>query len=121
MDYLNKHTFESITLAISIFSLAIAYFSLVVPIRQYLNQRNIEEKDKRFKNYHKLIEELVSLEKPKLHRQVAVVYELRNYSEYFEVTKRILAGLRKEWSKSNMNINELIEEIDLTLDFIEKN
>lgn len=121
MDYLNKHSFEFASLVISIFSLVVAYFSLVVPIKHYLNQRNTEEKDKRFKNYHKLIEELVSLEKPKLHRQVAVVYELRNYSEYFEVTKRILAGLRKEWYKSNTNVDELIKEIDLTLDFIEKN
>ncbi len=76
-------------------------------------------KDRKFKAYHHLIAELVDEQlapdkKLKTDRQIAVIFELRNYSGYFPVTKRILQGLKVDW-KDNLRV---IEEIDQTIDFI---
>lgn len=81
-------------------------------------------KDKRFKTYHDLIDQMVNEQreadrKIKLDRQIAVIYELRNFQEYFDVSIRILKGLKKEWE--NNNNPRVIEEIDLTLDYMESN
>jgi hypothetical protein len=79
-------------------------------------------KDKKFQNYHRLIGELVDeTSNPdrviKLDRQIAIIFELRNYSTYYPVTGRILADLREPWK----NQQRAVSEIDLTLDFISKN
>lgn len=81
-------------------------------------------KDKRFEVYHRLIKELVDEQgNPdkhiKLDRQIAVVYELRNFPKYFEVTKRILIGLKNQW-KDNGDVKRIIEEIDISLTYMGK-
>ncbi len=82
-------------------------------------------KEWNFKNYHKLIKELNQSDTPKepikLYRQVAVVYELRNYPRYFSVSKRIL----QEWidSKSDEDKNKFIplyKEMELCIEFMNK-
>jgi hypothetical protein len=99
--------------------LILAYFALVVPIRQYLGQKRLEEKDKRFTNYHTLVKDIVGADgNVFIDRQIAAVFELRNYSEYYDVTERILMGLRRTWIESNIPAERLIMEIDLTVDFI---
>jgi hypothetical protein len=80
-------------------------------------------KDKRFQTYHKLIDELVNEQlqadrKIKLDRQIAIVYELRNFPKYFDVSERILKGLRVEWEQTNSRI---IKEIDLSLAYMKRN
>lgn len=79
-------------------------------------------KDKRFNNYHRLIKELVDGETPdailRLDRQIAILFELRNYSSYYEVSERILIGLQEAgWNKHS---ERLAKEIDLTLEYIRK-
>jgi hypothetical protein len=105
---------------IGITGLIIAFMSFFMPIRQYIDQRRLEEKDKRFTNYHKLIEGLVDhpAGQPKLDRQIAIVFELRNYPEYFQVTVRILKGLQDSWLPTGDSVKRLITEIDLTIDYI---
>lgn len=51
-------------------------------------------KDKRFVTYHKLIDELVDEKshpsgKLMLDRQIAIIYELRNFPKYYKVTHRM--------------------------------
>jgi len=82
-------------------------------------------KDRRFKTYHDLIDQLVNDGshaggKLMLDRQIAIVFELRRFSKYHHVTKRMLEGLKNEepWKTGNQR---LITEIDLTLDYIESN
>lgn len=96
----------------------IAYFSLVLPIYKYLQDKRKEERNKRFENYHKLIDELVGGQAGKdvmLDRQVAIIYELRNFNEYFPVTLRILEGLKNTWSQQD---DRLLNEIRLTEEYI---
>jgi hypothetical protein len=57
----------------------------------------------------------------KLDRQIAVVFELRNFKEYFPVTLRILKGLRNDWQDygPESKRNRLLQEIDESIKFIE--
>lgn len=80
-------------------------------------------RDKRFKTYHQLIDELVNETRNqdriiKLDRQIAIIFELRNFVSYYSVTKRILSGLKEDWKDSNPRV---ITEINLTLEFVSKN
>jgi len=96
----------------------LAYFALLLPIFKYLQEKRLEEKDKRFLNYHRLIDELAggSGKDPMLDRQIAIVFELRNFKEYHPVTLRILTGLKQTWfNPEDPNKNKrLLEEISLT-------
>ena len=82
-------------------------------------------KEWNFKNYHKLIKELNQSDTPnepiKLYRQVAIVYELRNYPRYFSVSKRILEGWLEEMKDDkNKNMKPLYEEMRLCIEFMNK-
>lgn len=110
---------------IEIIGLVIAYFGLIVPIYQYLNSKHDDEKEKRFKNFHQLIKDLVQPEAilgvPYLDRQIAIVYELKNLKEYYPVISRILIGLKTQWHNPPTALGNprLIGEIDLTLKYID--
>ncbi len=103
------------------FSLVVTLVTSLFLALKYLNQRAIEIRDRRFEIYHTLIQRLVEPAPGtvmKLDRQIAVVYELRNFPEYFDVTLRILRGLRDAW-KSAAGAERLLSEIDLTLAYVE--
>ncbi len=70
-----------------IIGIVLAYFGLVLPIFKYLQEKRLEEKDKRFLNYHRLIDELIGgpNKTPMLDRQIAIIYELRNFKDYYPV------------------------------------
>jgi len=111
-----------------ILSIVVAILLAVVPtfwsFIRYLNLKNKEIEHDRFKIFHELIKDLVQPDTPgqsmALDRQIAIIYELRNFSEYFEVTRRMLSGLKKSWNNppTNNNAERLIEEIDLTIEYI---
>ena len=83
-------------------------------VLQY-RQRN---KDKRFEAYHDLIDQLVNEQRNpdraiKLDRQVAIVFELRNFASYYPVSIRILEGFRDVCENER-----IIKEIDLTVEYM---
>jgi len=111
---------------------ALGLIFVVVPLMwsvwQYLRFKRQELRAERFKTYHDLIKQLVEREeadKPKmLDRQLAVVFELRRFPEYFEPSLRIIKGLREGWSKDYGPVEKrsrLMEEMDATIKHIEKN
>lgn len=53
-----------------------------------------------------------------LDRQIGIIFELRNYPEYFEVTKRILFDLRSKWANDSAN-ERIIREIKYTEFYME--
>ncbi len=78
-------------------------------------------RDKRFDRYHSLIKELVDEQiEPdkvkKLHRQIAVVFELRNFPSYFPVSKRILQDLKNSWTHPS-----IVVELDRSIDYMSSN
>lgn len=109
LNYLNVYVG-----AITAVSAIVAGLWAVIKFRQFL-------KDKRFDTYHTLIQELVDEQlhpdrKIKLDRQIAIVYELRNFPAYYPVSSRILRGLKETtWEGSDARV---LEEIDLTLSYI---
>ncbi len=96
--------------------------AMVVQLWQYIDQKKVELRDKRFEYFHRLIRELVEPSTDQkmmyLDRQIAVVFELRNFPEYAEVSERILIGLRDTWSKNPESLQRMITEIDLTLAYL---
>jgi hypothetical protein len=109
---------------------AIGVLSGLIPLAwtiiSYIHSKRQELKEKRFEAYHRLIKQLVEGDNPDLSvfidRQIAIIFELANFKEYYPVTRRILIGLRKTWSEKtdtvSYSINRVIEEIDLTLKHI---
>lgn len=108
-------------------SAALAAIPLLWLAFQYILQKRQEQRNLRFKEYHKLIKELVEGENPKhpvrLDRQLAVVFELRRFMEYYEPSLRILRGLRDSWATSGYGPEDknkrLIEEMDATIAWME--
>lgn len=98
--------------------------ALIVYSLLYMRDRRNQIRQQRFENYHRLVSDLVKgredQKEPFLDSQIAVVYELRNYREYKEVSIRILEGLRQEWA-GNSKHARLIEEISYTIERLQKN
>jgi hypothetical protein len=91
---------------------------------QQITQRKSESRERDFQAFHRLVKELVSPDAAgavmHLDRQAAVVFELRHFPRYYEFTQRMLIGLKKAWSSDpKIQWPRLIEEIDLTLEYIQ--
>lgn len=87
----------------------------------YIDLKKREVREKQLQLYHDLVRKLVSPpagSNMKLDSQIAIVYELTNFPDYFPLTARILEGLRREWIEPRHE--RLIEEMDLALDLIRK-
>ena len=91
-------------------------------IWQFFDVRRRESENKEFRTYHRLIKELVQPEGDAgifLDRQVAVVFELRHFKRYHELSLRILRSF-KESCGSNSKFERLIKEIELTIAYLER-
>ena len=77
-----------------------------------------------FEAYHRLVKELV--EPPTengamyVDRQTAAMYELRFHKRYFPHSLRMLKALREKWASVPSQFPRLIEELDLTIKYIEQ-
>ena len=105
--------------------LVIGIVGAIVPFFQWVQTKRSEDRDRRFRNYHRMIKELVSPEGADgviwYDRQKAILFELREYRVYHEVTERILEGLLEKWKSvqpPGPGFPRLIHEAELTLDFI---
>lgn len=110
------------TANLSILGAAVA---VVVSKTQEFIRSRTEGRERDFQAFHRLVRELVSPDKPgevmHIDRQAAVVFELRHFPRYYDLTRRMLAGLRQAWSADPEGpFPRLINEIDLTLEYINK-
>lgn len=98
------HNADAIGVVIGICAFLVSFASLAWSAWRFVAVRREEQAQKRFENYHRLIGELVggvrSNQHMKLDSQIAVIFELRNFLEYGEVTTRILTALNEEWRDS---------------------
>jgi hypothetical protein len=91
---------------------------------QYILNNRAEAARRQFETYHALIKQLVEREDPnqpmKLDRQIAIIFELRNFKRYYPVSLRILKGLRVDWADYGPTgkRSRLHEELDLAIEFI---
>lgn len=101
-----------------------AAIAFVWSTTQQIVQRRAEAREREFEAFHRLVRELVSPDSLQgvmwIDRQAAVVFELRHFHRYYDFTERMLAGLRSKWTRDpNSQWPRLIEEVDLTLKYIE--
>lgn len=103
----------------SFITLTIAGATLLWQVTQFFLNKDTEAKSRQFEVYHRLIKELVQPSEKDLYidRQCAVVFELRHFKRYRQLTIRILEGLREDWKASPLFHPRLKNEINLTLDY----
>lgn len=79
---------------------------------------------KEFEVYHKLVKELVEPPSEQgamyVDRQAAIMFELRNFKRYYPYSLRMLNGLREKWAAVPNQFPRLVDELDLTIKFLEK-
>lgn len=90
-----------------------------------VTQRKAEARERDFQAFHRLIKELVAPDPESgvtwIDRQAAVVFELRHFPRYYELTERTLRGLKDKWTADpEFKFPRLIEEVDLTLHYIQE-
>ncbi len=97
-------------------AILISFLGIVVPFWQYLNTKKKEQQQIEFANYHEKILPCLSnlYGNESLDKQIAIIYELRNYHRYYSVSIRILNGLKDKWVSENVE-KRIIDEINLTL------
>ena len=85
---------------------------------------NADAGNRRFEAYHRLIKEIVEPSKTGntyVDRQCAAVYELRRFTSYRELTKRLLTGLQEDWHAAGIPVAQRLAcELEMTLAFLEK-
>lgn len=103
---------------IAIVGAAVTALPLIWGAFQYIQIKRGEEEARRFTTYHGIIKDLVETA-TMIDRQIASVYELRNYPAYFPASYRILGHLRKTWGALNSPKHlELLEEMRLAQEHI---
>lgn len=106
---------------LSAFGAAIAF---IFAVYKFQIERATSHFWKEFETYHKLVKELV--EPPSengalyIDRQTAIIYELRFYGRYYQHTLRMLKGLQEKWVLVPNQSPRLLEELDLTVEYISK-
>jgi hypothetical protein len=88
-----------------------------------MDTKKREQDLKEFDNFHRLIKELVQPDDSNsmyVDRQTAIIYELRHFKRYYAFTYRTLIGLREKWSIVPSQFPRLLDELDRTISFLEK-
>lgn len=103
--------------------LLLTFFVFIFSVCKFWIDRRTALYWKEFEVYHSLIKELV--EPPHkgalyIDRQGAVLYELRNFKRYYSYSLRMLEGLRSKWIETAKEYPRLLEELDLTVDYIKE-
>ena len=98
--------------------------AFIWPAIQFVLGRRQDRRIREFNTFHRLIKELAEPDEKsgatRVDRQIAIVFELRHFRRYFEVTRRILIGLREAWCQHQGQVERLVDEIDMTLSYIHK-
>jgi hypothetical protein len=110
---------DSILKYLSLITVAGAAISFVWGLVKYLDQRNREERSKRFVLFHDLIRRVSGKVEPgsgdfPLVAQVAAVYELQQFDEYAYASVPILEYLHKYFTENDQP-PLLLQALDNTL------
>jgi hypothetical protein len=110
------------------FGLVISFLALVVPLWQYINSKKKEQRLNNFTLFHgkviKVISNMDSSAGIGLYDQIAGIWELRNFPEYYPVIKRLLEFCIKKWERElneKPHFDALIQEAKITLEYINRN
>jgi hypothetical protein len=103
-----------------------SFLVIVVPFATFVLTKNKEQKQINFERFHKdLTRGLANLDgKTGLDQQVAIIYEMRNYPQYYPVIRRILLAQITRWKdqlKSKPHFSQLISEAEKTINYTQQN
>ncbi len=84
-------------------------------VYKYFDLKNREERRHDYKAYHELISAFTA--GTALEKQMVILYELRNYPRYFEMTKQLIDHLLQRMENENAD-TQLIKQAKSTLAFI---
>ena len=107
-------------LAVSI-GIGVSILTFIWTVYQYMDKKKREQDLKEFENFHRLIKELVQPDEKDVmyvDRQTAIIFELRHFKRYYSFSYRTLLGLKEKWGKVPDQYPRLIEECDLTIEFL---
>jgi hypothetical protein len=97
-------------------AILLAVLTFVWPVVQFILVRR---KQQQAREFEALVSPGSDTQFIWIDRQMAVLFELRHFPRYYEVTIRILNGLREKWSADpEFKGPRLIEELDLTVEYI---
>ena len=121
-----KEFFDGLTKNKEAILIIISFLGVVIPLFRYLNAKKKEQKRINFENFHeKMIRKISNIQGDAgLDEQIAVIYDLRRFPEYYSVSKRILSDLIEWWKvqiKDKPHFERLIKEANFTLEFINMN
>ena len=106
ISWLEEHPVTA-TLFVAFIAAIPALIAVAVSAWRFASDHRQAHRQQRFENYHRLINELVQgregQKHPKLDSQIAIIFELRNYKEYGDLTRRLIDGLRSTWPETNQN------------------
>lgn len=103
----NKELISLITILLGALWAAYKYFDL----------KGREERRHDYKAYHELVSGFV--EASALEKQMVILYELRNYPSYSDITKELLEHLLNRMENEQAD-NQLIKQAKSTLEYINK-
>jgi len=118
----NQTTPMNINLTI-IIAVGTSLVSGVWTVYQYLETKKREQNLKEFENYHRLIKELVQpdqTDRMYVDRQTSIIFELRHFKRYYPISYRTLVGLKEKWRQVPDQFPRVLEELDMTIDFLKK-
>lgn len=103
-----------------------SFLGIILPSATLILAKNKEQKQLNFERFHKdLMKGLANLDgNIGLDQQVAIIYELRNYSDYYPLIRRLLLAQIERWNRTltkNPQFEQLIMEANETIEFSKKN
>lgn len=102
-----------------IISAVIAVILFGYPIWRWFAIKRQEAYARQFDVYHKIVQELVDAPPGvtmRVHRQIAIIYELRHFRKYYPASYRIAKSLHQSWSALNAH-PDLLSELTLAQAF----
>jgi hypothetical protein len=100
-----------------------ALIAFLIGGHKYITERKESHFWKEFEVYHRLVKELVEPNSREgamyVDRQTTIMFELRNFKRYHPYSLRMLRSLKAKWASAPNQFPRLIEEIDLTIQFLE--
>lgn len=107
-------------------AIIISFLTIIVPFIQYLKTKSTEQSQRNQESFHeKMIKKLTNQKgEIGLEEQVAVIFDLRNYPQYYSVTKRMLHACIVRWKlerEKNPHFDSLILEATETLRYLDCN
>ena len=110
----------AISIVLTVIAAIYTLGKMLTSFLSYMDLKKKEIHERRLNLYHDLVARLVSPgpsgSAPKLDSQIAIVYELCNFPEYYPVTNRILQGLKQTWTAPAAA--RLIDEINTAINTI---